>query len=194
MDILLKDKKGNILLYIESKDSIFNETDLYKALAQTILTNHKQEQILSKVALIYKDKNNNDILKLIDCSDDSVMYNNNINWKEEKPSNPTKDAINRINDRIQSKITTYQNEEIKEFYNLLLTSQDIKLNITLNNINVVYNEWKNAIKFKREVVDEQDLINLFLTDILNGTKYKKKIQDEFGEIEVNLIREGNRPK
>ena len=68
------------------------------------MTNHKQQNILSKVALIYKDKYGKDILKLIDCSDNSIMYNNDINWKEEKPSNPTKDAIDRINDRIQSKI------------------------------------------------------------------------------------------
>lgn len=190
VDILLKDKKDNILLYIESKDSIFNDTDLHKALAQTILTNHKQLQILDKVALIYKNKDDADVLKLIDCSDNSIMYNNDINWKEEKPSNPTKDAIDRINDRIQNKITTYYNEEIKDFYKNLLINKDIKIDITLNNINVVYNEWKHNIKFKRNFIDEQDSINLFLTDILNGTKYKRKIKDEFGEREIGLIREG----
>lgn len=190
VDVLLKDKNNNHILYIESKDSIYNESDLKKALAQTILTNHKQTQILSKVALIYKDKENNDVLKLIDCSDNSIMYNNDINWREEKPSNPTKDAIDRINDRIFNKITTYYNEEIKDFFNLLIKKQDTKIDITLNNINVVYNQWKHNIEFKREVDDEQDLINLFLIDILNGTKYKQKIKDEFGEREINLIREG----
>ena len=192
VDLLLKDKKENIILYIESKDKIINENDLKKALAQTILTNHKQKLILNKVALIFKDNDNNDVLKLIDCSDNSIMYNNDINWKEEKPSSPTKDAIDRINDRIKNKITTYYNEEIKDFYELLLKNKDTKIDITLNNINVIYNEWKHNIKFKnREIINEQDLINLFLVDILNGTKYRKKIIDkDFGEKEVGLIREG----
>ena len=179
VDLLLKDKKDNIILYIESKDKIINENDLKKALAQTILTNHKQKLILNKIALIFKDNDNNDVLKLIDCSDNSIMYNNDINWKEEKPSSPTKDAIDRINDRIKNKITTYYNEEIKDFYGLLLKNKDTKIDITLNNINVIYNEWKHNIKFKnREIINEQDLINLFLVDILNGTKYRKKIIDK----------------
>ena len=63
VDILLKDKKGNTLLYIESKFSIKNESSRRQALAQTILTNKKQIAILSKVALIYQDEFNNDILE-----------------------------------------------------------------------------------------------------------------------------------
>ncbi|MBR3628762.1 MAG: hypothetical protein IKN42_07990, partial [Elusimicrobia bacterium] len=111
VDVLLKDKKQNILLYIESKFTITNETSHRKALAQVILTNKKQTAILNRVALIYKDEHNNDILELIDCSDNSVMYNNDINWNKEKPSNPTQDAIDRINDRIKNKITYYKNDE-----------------------------------------------------------------------------------
>ena len=113
VDVLLKDKKQNILLYIESKFTITNETSHRKALAQVILTNKKQTAILNRVALIYKDEHNNDILELIDCSENSVMYNNDINWNKEKPSNPTQDAIDRINDRIKNKIRHYENEEIK---------------------------------------------------------------------------------
>ena len=116
VDVLLKDKKGNILLYIESKYIIENETQHRQALAQVILTNKKQNLVLNKVALIYQDINSNDILEYIDCSDNSVMYNNDINWKSEKASSPTKDAVDRINDRIKSKITIFKNEEIREFY------------------------------------------------------------------------------
>ena len=88
VDVLLKDKKGNHILYIESKYIIANETDSRQAFAQTILTNKKQANILSRVALIYQDKDNNDILELIDCTNNSVMYNNDINWEKEKPSQP----------------------------------------------------------------------------------------------------------
>lgn len=193
VDILLKNKKENALLYIESKFQIKNESSRRQALAQTILTNKKQNAILSKVALIYQDEQNNDILEFIDCSDNSVMYNNDINWKSEKPSNPTKDAIDRINDRIADKIRKYKNDEIREFYRLLKKGGDTEFQITEKNFNVVYNEWKNEIKFKEEIKDEQDVINLFLVDILNGTKYKKSVIDEnalIKETEQDLIREG----
>ena len=136
VDVLLKDKKGNKLLYIETKEIIRNETSRRQALAQVILTNKKQEAILNKVALVYMDADYNNILELIDCSDDSVMYNNDINWKAERASSPTKDAIDRINDRIKDKIISYKNEEIKEFYKLLKANQN-SINITENNFNVV---------------------------------------------------------
>ena len=192
VDVLLKDKKGNKLLYIETKEIIRNETSRRQALAQVILTNKKQEAILNKVALVYMDADYNNILELIDCSDDSVMYNNDINWKSEKPSSPTKDAIDRINDRLYGKITTFKNDEIKEFYKQLKLNQDIVINITESNFNVVYNQWKQEVLFK-ESIDEQELINLFLVDILNGTKYEKSIyidnKEEY-KYEQDLIREG----
>lgn len=180
VDILLTDKKGNYLLYIESKYVISNDTQHLRALAQVILTNKKQKAILNKVAIIYMDSSRNDVLELIDCSDNSVMYNNDINWKAEKPSNPTRDAIDRINDRIQGRITQYRNEEIREFYGLLKQNRNTEINITENNFNVVYNQWKNEVRFKEKIEDEHDLINLFFVDILNGTSYKKQITTTLG--------------
>ena len=193
VDVSLKDKKGKTILYIESKFLITNEADLRKARAQVILTNKKQKAILSHVALIYQDADMNDVLELIDCSDNSVMYNNDINWLSEKPSNPSRDAIDRINDRIQNKVTVYRNYEIKEFYKNLKIGSETTIEITEKNFNVVYNSWKNEVKFNEEIKDEQDVINLFLVDILNGTKYKKKIAKSdslLHGMEQDLIREG----
>lgn len=197
VDVLLKDKKQNYLLYIETKFIISNETLLRQARAQVILTNKKQTKILSRVALVYQDAEKNDVLELINCSENSVMYNNDINWNSEKPSMPTKDAIDRINDRIYGKITTYKNDEIKEFYRLLKTDGETVISITEKNFNVIYNQWKNEVLFKEKILDEQDLINLFLVDILNGTKYKKSfISDDMNKAELfenqeqELIREG----
>ncbi|MBR3090491.1 MAG: hypothetical protein IKH10_00685, partial [Bacteroidetes bacterium] len=188
VDVLLKDKKGNKLLYIETKEIIRNETSRRQALAQVILTNKKQEAILNKVALVYMDGDYNNILELIDCSDDSVMYNNDINWKAERASSPTKDAIDRINDRIKDKIISYKNDEIKEFYKKLKANQNTVIDITENNFNVVYNQWKQEVRFNEEL-DEQELINLFLVDMLNGTKYEKSVTDDY-KYEQDLIREG----
>ncbi len=205
VDVLLKDKNGRYLLYIEAKFSITSMSELRKALAQVIITNKKQDAKLSHVALIYQDEQKNDVLLYIDCSEDAVLYNNDINWKAEKASNPTKDAIDRINDRLHGKITGYVNDEIVEFYKLLKKNQDVEINITETNFNVVYNLWKKEVLFKEQINDEQDLINLFLVDILNGTCYKKSfftdIEDDtlFGKVKVgekeedsdqDLLREG----
>ncbi len=175
VDVLLQDRKGRYLLYIESKHRITNEAQRCKAIAQVILTNKKQDAILSRVAIIYLDEHGDDILELIDCSDDSVMYNNDINWAAEKPSNPTKDAIDRINDRVKGKIKRFKNDEIKEFYIHFKKNQETTINVTEKNFNVIYNLWKNEVRFKETIEDEQDRINLFLVDLLNGTKYKKSI-------------------
>lgn len=175
VDVLLLDRKGKSLLYIESKYKIVNEIQRRRAIAQVILTNKKQDSILSRVAIIYLNEQDDDIMELIDCSDDSVMFNNDINWAAEKPSNPTKDAVDRINDRVKGKITRFKNDEIKEFYLTFKKNQETTINITEKNFNVVYNLWKNEVHFKEAIEDEQDRINLFLVDILNGTKYKKSI-------------------
>ena len=181
VDVLLQDRKGRFLLYIESKHTITNEAQRNKAIAQAILTNKKQEAIMSCVAIIYLNEFNQDVLELIDCSDDSVMYNNDINWASEKPSNPTKDAIDRINDRVRGKIKRFRNEEIKEFYDNFKKNQVTTINITEKNFNVVYNLWKNDVQFKEKIDDEQDRINLFLVDLLNGTTYKKSIYKDIYE-------------
>ena len=175
VDVLLVDRKDKYLLYIESKYKISNEVQRRRAIAQVILTNKKQNAILSHVAIIYFNEHKEDILELIDCSDDSVMYNNDINWAAEKPSNPSKDAVDRINDRVKGKITRFKNDEIKEFYDIFKKNHVTKINITEKNFNVVYNLWKNEVQFKELIEDEQDRINLFLVDLLNGTKYKKSI-------------------
>ena len=205
VDVLLQDRKGRYLLYIESKYKITNEAQRRRAIAQVILTNKKQDAILNRVAIIYLNENDDNVLELIDCSDDSVMYNNDINWVAEKPSNPTKDAVDRINDRVKGKVTRYTNDEIKEFYETFKKNKETKINITEKNFNVVYNLWKNEVKFKEAIEDEQDRINLFLVDLLNGTKYKKsiiadviehtffedlKVGEEELETDEPLIREG----
>ena len=175
VDILLKGKRGRTLLYIESKYRITNESQRRRAIAQVILTNKKQKVIINRVAIIYMDASNDDVLELIDCSDNSVMFNNDINWSAEKASNPTKDAVDRINDRVTGKITRFKNDEIKDFYSELKKNNETRISITENNINVVYNLWKDEVRFKEPIEDEQDRINLFLVDLLNGTKYKRSI-------------------
>ena len=102
---------------------------------------------MSRVAIIYLNEKDDNVLELVDCSDDSVMYNNDINWAAEKPSNPTKYAVDRINDRVKGKVTRYTNDEIKEFYETFKKNKETKINITEKNLNVDYNLWKNEVKF-----------------------------------------------
>lgn len=171
VDVLLQDKKGNYILYIESKASITGEAQHREAIAQVILTNKKQEEVLTKVALIYKDREQNDVMELIDCSDDSVMYNNDINWRAEKASSPSRDAIDRINDRVKDKTTIFHNEEIREAYATLKKAREAIVNIMEKNVNTVYSQWKKCVRFYEYIADEQDLINLFLVDMLKRTDY-----------------------
>lgn len=192
IDIILLDKKGNPLLYIEAKVTL-NLQERAKALAQVVLTNKKQKQILNHLALIYKE-NGNDILEFIELLDDSVMFNNDFHWESETPSTPTRDAIDRINDRLKqsAKIIKYVNNEIKEFYANLLKREDLEISITLKNMITIFHAWKEAIKFKNEIKNEQTLINLFLVDMLNNTKYKDSliiVGTDLGS-QKPLIREG----
>ncbi|WP_304150151.1 hypothetical protein [Helicobacter bilis] len=64
------------------------------------------------------------------------MFNNDFHWESETPSTPTRDAIDRINDRLKqsAKIIKYQNNEIKEFYANLLKREDLEISITLKNM------------------------------------------------------------
>lgn len=184
VDVLLLGKKERFLLYIESKTEIRSEAERREAIAQVVLTNKKQDAILSLIGLIYQDGDGNDVMELIDCSDDSVMYNNDINWRAEKPSSPSRDAIDRINDRVFGRTTIYKNEEIREAYKLLRKGQEASINITERNVNVVYNQWKHEIVFHELISDEQDLINLFLVDLLNGAIYQKSV---FVDVEENTL-------
>lgn len=205
VDVLLNDRRGKALLYIETKEKIANETDRRKALAQTILTNRKQVEPLQQVALAYSDIEGQDTLELLDCSDNAVLYNNDINWEKERPSSPTRDAIDRICDRLHGRISVYHEEEIAELYSRLKKGQNAAIEITTRNFNMVYRGWKAAVHFKEKVEDEQDLINLFLVDMLNGAHYKKSVYHDiedntlFGKVKLgereedgdqDLIREG----
>ena len=207
VDVLLKDKRGQALLYIESKFQITNETQHRQALAQLVLTNRKQDAPLGLVALIYQNADNIDTLDLVDCSDNSVLYNNDINWAAERPSAPSRDAVDRINDRLHGRITIYTGDEIKELYSLLKHNKATTIAITERNFNIVYSQWKQEVHFRERIQDEQDLINLFLVDILNGTHYKRSIYTDlhdhtlFGDVKIGqkeedsdmeLIHEGTR--
>lgn len=183
VDVLLKGQRGDKLLYIEFKYRISGETQHRRALAQAILTNKKQEHILDKMGLAFMDAEGRDVLEIIDCSENSVMYNNDINWAAETPSDPSVDAVERINDRVHGRVTVYYNDDIHELYTSLRKGRGTEIQITSKNFSVVYNEWKNTIHFEREEKDEQELINLFLVDILNGTKYEDVVKDGMADAE-----------
>lgn len=181
VDVVLKGKRGQNLLYIEFKYLLNGQQAHRKALAQIIITNKKQRHILDHVALAYLSENGDDVLELIDCSENAVMFNNDINWEAETASEPSQDAIDRINDRIRGKITPFIGKDIHELYNTLRNGDGTSIEITERNFNVVYNQWKNTIQFLRPERDESELINLFLTDMLNGTKYEYETMADISE-------------
>lgn len=110
VDVRIETKAERPLLYIEAKDRISSDgEERRKAIAQILLTNKLQEKMLNKVALLYYDtKNNRDMLELIDCSDDDVMFAPEVKWDAEKPSDPSDDAVYHLNNRVVNKITSYK--------------------------------------------------------------------------------------
>jgi hypothetical protein len=204
VDMCLLDKNNNPLLYIETKEQgkilnnnldlqgEFQDKELRSALAQIILTNRQQENvygIINKVAVAYVDVEGNYILHYATWDDDSVMFNNDINWKGETPSEPTIDAVNRINDRLKGKIATYKNEEIKEFINKLLNGENTQIEITTKNMVSVFSNWKQQVEFYEDIKNEQEFIYLFLTDLAKGEKYSKIVKSRVGDIEISLIKQ-----
>lgn len=205
VDMCLLDKNKNPLLYIETKEQgkildnnlnlqgEFQDKELRSALAQIILTNRQQENIygiINKVAVVYVDIEGNDILHYATWDDDNVMFNNDINWKGETPSEPTQDAVNRINDRLKGKIATYKNEEIKEFVKKLLNGENTQIEITTKNMVSVFSNWKKQVEFCEDIKNEQEFIYLFLTDLAKGEKYNKKVKNAMGmEYEISLIKQ-----
>ena len=188
VDVLLHTKSGRPLLYIESKERISSDgEERRKAIAQALLTNKKQVKILSKVAILYYDtKYKRDMLELIDC-DDTVMFAPEVKWDAEKPSSPSDDAVMHLNNCVADKITSYKGEEeITAFCKEFKKSEQTNIKITYKNCRLVYSQWKADVSFTKYDIDEQELINLFLADVLNSYKYTKRE----GMFDMPLIREG----
>ena len=187
VDVLLHTKADRPLLYIESKERISCDgEERRKAIAQVLLTNKKQEKILSKVAILYYDtKFDRDVLELIDCEDSDIMFAPEVKWDAERPSSPSDDAVFHLNNRVANKISSFKGEdEITAFFKEFKKSKQTTIKITYKNCRLVYNHWKAEVKFLRSDIDEQEMVDLFLADMLNNQKYK----DIDGAFEQDLIR------
>lgn len=187
VDVRIETKAMRPLLYIEAKDKISSDgEERRKAIAQILLTNKRQEIMLSKVAVLYYDtKYKRDMLELIDCSDNAVMFAPEVKWDAEKPSDPSDDAVYHLNNRVSDKITSYKgDEEVAAFCKEFKKSKQTSIKITYKNCRLVYSQWKSEVKFGRSNIDEQEMIDLFLADMLNNENYKEKI----GAFEQDLIR------
>ena len=186
VDVRLENRSGRPILYIEAKDKInCDGEDRRRAIAQAILTNKRQNLPLDKIGILYYDtKHERDMLELIVC-DDSVLFCPEVKWHAEKPSEPTDDAVNHLNDRVEEKITKYKGEEeISAFWQGFKKTKQTSIKITAKNCKFVYAQWKTEVKFERSHIDEQELVDLFLADMLNNANYKEKN----GCFEQDLIR------
>lgn len=192
VDVLLHDRRERPLLYIESKERInCDGEERRKAIAQILLTNKRQEIPLGRVAILYFDiKHERDMLEVIDCSDNSVMMCPEVKWDVETPSSPTDEAVYHLNNRVTGRITSFKGEdEIRDFAKEFKKSgKSVCISITAKNCILIYNQWKAEVKFSRERIQEQTLIDLFLADMINNEKYTVKQRDDF--FEKPLEREG----
>ncbi len=182
VDVIFQNKQKESVCYVEFKDKLVNDDKIKEALAQIVITNYKQKNRINKLAIAYnykEGKDKVDVLKYFDIST-LDLYSLDIDYENEKPSKPSFDAREKIFSNIQGSIITYYNNEIKEFYTKLVSSQEVKIDITFKNVQDVFSEWRENIRFTREdteIIDSQELVNLFLTDALNNENYLIK-QDE----------------
>jgi hypothetical protein len=73
-------------------------------------------------------------------------------------------------------------DELKAQMVALYDGNNIKPCIERNNVITVFERWKNDIEFTEKIPDEE-LVNIFFTDILNKTKYKYEVLDQMFEVE-----------
>lgn len=187
VDVRIETKAQRPLLYIETKHRIIaNGEQRRKAIAQILLTNKQQVNMSPRVAIVYYDKiNERDMLELIDCQDNDVMHCPEVKWDSEKPSDPSDDAVYHLNNRVADKIVQYKGEEeIAAFCKEFKKSKQTAIRITAKNCKFIYSQWRADVKFVRTDINEQELIDIFLADMLNNTKYKEKN----GWFEQDMIR------
>lgn len=187
VDVRIETKAQRPLLYIETKHRIIADGEQRrKAIAQAILTNKQQINMSPRVAIAYYDKiNERDMLELIDCLDDDVMDCPEVKWEHEKPSEPSTDAVYHLNNRVAGKIKSYKGEEeITAFCKEFKKSKQTTIKITAKNCKFVYSQWQSEVKFDRKNIDEQEMVDLFLADMLNNSNYKERV----GAFEQDLIR------
>lgn len=187
VDVRIETKAHRPLLYIETKHRIIVDGEQRrKAIAQILLTNKQQVNMSPRVAIAYYDKTNErDMLELIDCQDNDVMHCPEVRWNVEKPSDPSEEAVYHLNNRVEGKITQYKGEEeIAAFCKEFKKSRQTAITITAKNCKFIYSQWRQDVKFVRNDINEQDLIDIFLADMLNNTKYKEKV----GLFEQDMIR------
>ena len=104
-----------------------------------------------------------------------------------KAQRPSDDAVYHLNNRVAERIISYKGEdEIMAFWREYKKSKQTTIKITYKNCRLVYSQWRSEVSFTKKGINEQELVNLFLADMLNKVKYTRRE----GMFNIPLIREG----
>jgi hypothetical protein len=166
--------KDKMIIAMEFKSEL-NSVSLKKAIAQIILTCKKAKVFVPYYAVAGVEEGE-DILYLITHSD-AVFTSLSVNWENEVPSNPSDDAVKDICAAAAGNCFRYAGAQIKDVIDNAVKNLSHKIEITEENVIAIFHEWANTVKFSQKEITEDMLINIFLSSLLDGTRYKRRIEN-----------------
>jgi hypothetical protein len=189
-DIVVKENKIAIIIngimknpyiLLELKENLKKQDEISNALAQIVLT-YKKYNIFGKYYGVFSKYKNGDLFIFFE-HDDNIFHSMALDVNKENfnaqgiPSKPTQESVIQVKNILKDKLTIVKNERIIKVVKNLFGDN---LNIIVNNKNVisVFLKWLNEIKFDSIDENERDnlFIDLFFTDLINETNYKRKEQ------------------
>ena len=174
------DKVKNAILLVEFKFVVKNENDIYKALAQIVLTARKNNHYGCFYGVIaqYQEEN----IFYYFQHDDFIFNTNAINIENETPNNPSAEAINNLTPILKEKIKIVKSEQLQSAIDSLM-SGNTEIIITEHNVASIFQSYIDRISFEEELTEEQ-MIDIFITDILKGAKYKRVDKGQHQQLSI----------
>ena len=174
------DKVKNAILLVEFKFVVKNENDIYKALVQIVLTARKNNHYGCFYGVIaqYQEEN----IFYYFQHDDFIFNTNAINVENETPNNPSAEAINNLTPILKEKIKIVKSEQLQAAIDSLM-SGDTEIIITEHNVVSIFQSYIDRISFEEELTGEQ-MIDIFITDILKGAKYKRVDKGQHQQLSI----------
>ncbi|GMO58880.1 MAG: hypothetical protein Ta2D_04660 [Rickettsiales bacterium] len=179
IDVVINGIFGEPHILIEFKEVFNNRDEINKALTQIVLSAEKY-QIKGKYYGVFGKYENDDIFVFFEHDVDifkSMAINVNAEKFDiqEKPSNPSPEAITNITAALKGKTKEIRNNEIIPIITTLINNKS-KLTITEKNVDIIFMRWCEEITFDEQLKSDDDRSNLFLTDILNETTYNRVVK------------------
>ena len=180
-----KDDVRNPILLVEFKFIVKNETDIYKALVQLVLTVRKSNKHYGCFYGVIAQYQEESIFYYFEHND-FIFNTNAINIENETPNNPSIEAINNLAPILEKEIKIAKSEQLQSTIDSLMSGNP-EITITEHNVVSIFQSYMNRVPFEEKLTEEQ-MIDIFITDIYFNAEYKrvdKGQNPQFPTIETN---------